>query len=304
MSTHFHWSRVLPLVIVLSLVMAAFSPTLVQAEGDVPEVSPPPEAPLTQPETTAETPVTAVVQALAESGAELVGEEGSIPLASQSALTILCDADPWFYGACSGGKCHYEELNLALADWGAKRGTGMIYLEGDYNKDLLIYENIFIDPSLPGYLTLKGIMRDYGTEGDDPIIQGTVSIQGFTAGFTLQGMTIQADTASIDEALLIMDNKGLLKLVDLSVTNVSGPGVYINHMGSVDMLRVDVSHNDLDGLSLDTCGWETWEDCAVNGTIKITDSTFSFNGISENSMSLYIYTRNPIIINGFSAIGN
>jgi hypothetical protein len=70
------------------------------------------------------------------------------------------------------------------------------------------------------------------------------------------------------------------------------------------MLRVDVSHNDLDGLSLDTCGWETWEDCAVNGTIKITDSTFSFNGISENSMSLYIYTRNPIIINGFSAIGN
>jgi hypothetical protein len=116
MSTQFHWSRVLPLVVILSLAVAAFSPTLVHAEGDVPEVTPPLEPAITQPEPPAETPVTAIVQALAEAGAQLVGEDGAIPLASQSALTILCDPDPWFYGACPGGKCNYTELNLALVD--------------------------------------------------------------------------------------------------------------------------------------------------------------------------------------------
>jgi len=304
MRTHFHWSRVLPLVVILALAAAAFSPTMVQAEGDVPEVSPPPEAPLTQPETTAEIPVTTAVQVLAESGAELVGEDGAIPLASQSALTILCAPDPWFYGACDGGQCHYDQLNQALADWGVKKGYGMIYLEGNYNQDLSIFEEVFIDSGFPGYLTLKGITRDYGTDGDAPIIQGSIEVYEMPSGFTLQGLRILAD-APDENALYFEYNKGMLKLIDLTITNTSGYGAEIYHAGSVEILRVDVSHNYLDGMTLDTCGWDVyWEDCPVSGTTKITDSTFSFNGNNENSMSLYIYTRNPIIINGFSAIGN
>jgi len=71
------------------------------------------------------------------------------------------------------------------------------------------------------------------------------------------------------------------------------------------MLRADFSHNYQDGLYLDTCGSNSWEYCAVNGTVKITDSAFSYNGnIDENLWGLWIYTRNPITINGFSAIGN
>lgn len=303
MSTHFHWSRVLPLVVVFTLALAAFSPTVAQAEGDVPETPLPLEPAAPQPEEPGETPVTAAVQVLAEAGAELAGEDGAIPLASQSALSILCDPDPWFYGACTDGMCHYDQLNQALADWGAKKGYGMIYLEGDYNKDLTIFEDIYIDNTLTGFLTLKGIMRDYGTEGDPPVVQGTVEIYNMPAGFTLQGISIVADTPF--EGLDIENNKGLLKLVDLTVTNTSGSGAYINHTGSVDMLRMDVSHNEYDGMHLLTCNWGDWQSCPVSGTIKINDSTFSFNGNDTGLyVGLWLRTRNPITINGFSAISN
>jgi len=303
MRTHFHWSRVLPLVVVFTLALAALSPTVAQAEGDVPETPLPLEPAAPQPEEPGETPVTAAVQVLAEAGAELVGEDGAIPLASQSALTILCAPDPWFYGACTDGMCHYDQLNQALADWGAKKGYGMIYLEGDYNKDLTIFEDIYIDNTLTGFLTLKGIMRDYGTEGDPPVVQGTVEIYNMPAGFTLQGISILADSAL--EGLDIENNKGLLKLVDLAVTNTSGSGAYINHTGSVDMLRMDVSHNEYDGMHLLTCNLGDWQICPVSGTIKITDSTFSFNGNDTGLYAgLWLRTRNPVTINGFSAISN
>ena len=303
MRTHFHWSRVLPLVVVFTLALAAFSPTVAQAEGDVPETPLPLEPAAPQPEEPGETPVTAALQVLAEAGAELVGEDGAIPLASQSALTILCAPDPWFYGACTDGMCHYDQLNQALADWGAKKGYGMIYLEGDYNKDLTIFEDIYIDNTLTDFLTLKGIMRDYGTEGDPPVVQGTVEIYNMPAGFTLQGISILADSAL--EGLDIENNKGLLKLVDLAVTNTSGSGAYINHTGSVDMLRMDVSHNEDDGMHLLTCNLGDWQICPVSGTIKITDSTFSFNGNDTGLYAgLWLRTRNPVTINGFSAISN
>ena len=69
MRTHFHWSRVLPLVVVFTLALAAFSPTVAQAEGDVPETPLPLEPAAPQPEEPGETPVTAAVQVLAEAGA-------------------------------------------------------------------------------------------------------------------------------------------------------------------------------------------------------------------------------------------
>ena len=303
MRTHFEWSRILPLIVVFSLALAAISPTVVQAEGDVPEAPPLLEPSAPQPEEPGESPVTAAVQVLAEAGAELVGADGTIPLASQSALTILCAPDPWFFGTCTGGKCHYDQLNQALANWDAKKGYGMIYLEGDYNKAQLIFEDIYIDKSLPGILTLKGIMRDYGTEGDPPVVQGTVEIYNMPAGFTLQGISIVADTPF--DGLDIENNKGLLKLVDITITNASGSGAFIYHTGSVEMLRVEVSNNEDDGMYLLTCDWGDWESCPISGTIKITDSSFSNNG---NDTGLYagllLRTRNPVTINGFSAISN
>jgi len=74
----------------------------------------------------------------------------------------------------------------------------MIYREGNYNQDLSILENIFIDSSFPGYLTLKGITRDYNTDGAAPIIQGTITVFGIPAGFTLQGLSVKANTLNYD----------------------------------------------------------------------------------------------------------
>lgn len=300
MRTHFHWSRVLPLVVVFTLALAAFSPTVAQAEGDVPETPLPLEPAAPQPEEPGETPVTAAVQVLAETGAELAGEDGAIPLASQSALTILCAPDPWFYCLnCPGGiSPAYTTIAGAISNWVSLKGVGLLYLEGDHTYT----ESVDLDGTVTGFSTLKGIVWD-NKSVDKPVIQGTISIHGFAGGFTLQGISILADSAL--EGLDIENNKGLLKLVDLAVTNTSGSGAYINHTGSVDMLRMDVSHNEYDGMHLLTCNLGDWQICPVSGTIKITDSTFSFNGNDTGLYAgLWLRTRNPVTINGFSAISN
>lgn len=300
MRTHFHWSRVLPLVVILSLAIAAFSPTLVQAEGDVPETTPPVAPTEPQPGASAETPVETIVQVLADNGAQLAGEDGAIPLASQSALTILCDADPWFYCLnCTGGQSPaYPTIAEAVFNWVNLKGVGMIYLEGNHTYP----EAVDLDGTAAGFSTLKGIVWD-NSGTTKPVIADTVSIYGFAGGFTLQGIQILTNTTYY--GLDIYDNKGLLKLVDLAVTNTGGSGGYIDHKGSVEMLRVDVSHNYEDGLTLNTCGWSDWDECSISGTLKLTDSSFSYNGNSaENLWGLWINTRNPITINGFSAIGN
>ncbi len=300
MRTHIHWSRVLPLVVILSLAIAAFSPTLVQAEGDVPETTPPVAPTEPQPGASAETPVETIVQVLADNGAQLAGEDGAIPLASQSALTILCDADPWFYCLnCTGGQSPaYPTIAEAVFNWVNLKGVGMIYLEGNHTYP----EAVDLDGTAAGFSTLKGIVWD-NSGTTKPVIADTVSIYGFAGGFTLQGIQILTNTTYY--GLDIYDNKGLLKLVDLAVTNTGGSGGYIDHKGSVEMLRVDVSHNYEDGLTLNTCGWSDWDECSISGTLKLTDSSFSYNGNSaENLWGLWINTRNPITINGFSAIGN
>ncbi|HPC06874.1 MAG TPA: hypothetical protein PLI60_09155, partial [Anaerolineaceae bacterium] len=119
------------LAVILSLAAAALSPGVVQAEGDVPELPGDVEAPETEEVLPPESNVQDAVQALAESGTVLVQDGSGVPMASQTALQILCEPDPWFYGACLGGKCTgYATIQDALDAWVANAGFGFIYLEG------------------------------------------------------------------------------------------------------------------------------------------------------------------------------
>jgi len=116
------------LAAVFSLTAAALSLGAVQAEGDVPELPGEVEAPETEEVLPPESNVQDAVQALAESGSVLVQDCSGVPMASQTALDVLCKPDPWFYGACLGGKCPYETITLALAGWASNPGTGFIYI--------------------------------------------------------------------------------------------------------------------------------------------------------------------------------
>ena len=105
----------LSLLVVVSLFLAAVTPGVVYAEGDVPEI-PPADSPVEP--AAPEEDTGSVVEALAESGATIVEASGaSVPLASQAALDVICEPDPWFYCSvgCPGGKSgFYPTINDAL----------------------------------------------------------------------------------------------------------------------------------------------------------------------------------------------
>jgi len=123
------------LFLLIVLVLAAFTPGTVLAEGDIPEA--PPLEPILEPAPEPLLDAASAVETLPESGAVIVEESGAfVPLASQKALAGLNDPDPWYYCTnCAGGKAIYigvNSLSTALADWATKKGYGFIYLEGGY----------------------------------------------------------------------------------------------------------------------------------------------------------------------------
>ncbi len=283
------------LALIIALIAACAVPRVVFAEGEAPEEVPPPDAAAPA----SPTDTTGIVQSLSDDNASVMdSDQGTIPLASQTTVDALYAPDPWFYGSCAGGKCTgYTMITAALADWYDKKGTGMIYLEGGYNGD----ENIEIYGTDPGFATFKGIARDPTLAGNMPIIQGWIYIEDLPAGLTLQGFSVFANDTG--PAVSLYGNTGALKLTDMIVSNEAGGGIDIENIGPIEFLRVDASHNYEWGAYLYNCGYSA-TGCPATGTVKVTNSSFNFNGhTGDDNEGIWIESASPITINGISVIG-
>lgn len=287
--------RFFPIAIILSLIAVCAVPHVVFAEGETPEEVPPSDT--AAPASTTDT--TGIVQTLSDNNASVTeGDQGTIPLASQTTVDALNTPDPWFFGSCAGGKCTgYTLINDALADWFGKKGSGMIYLEGGFDQT----ENVEIYGTDPGFATFKGIARDMTLAGSIPVIRGWVYMESLPAGLTLQGFSVITNEAG--PAVSLYDNIGALKLTDISVTNAAGGGIDIENIGPIELLRVDASNNYSWGAYLYNCGYAA-SGCPATGAVKVTNSSFNYNGHSGDDFEgLWIESASPIIINGISAIG-
>ncbi len=236
------------------------------------------------------------MQELAAANASLVDNSGAaVPLTSQSALDILCEPDPWFYGTlCPGGKClGYASITEALGDWGVKRGYGMLYLEGSFDGS----ENVYIDGSSgmhPEFLTLRGIVQDTTTVGI-PKLNGGIDVSSLTGGFTIQGI-------DIDGHLNFYVNRGLININRVNINQSGAPfsdmayGIRISsHAGPVTLNQVVVENTTNYGVWIDNTFGEI-----PTGAVTITNLTVLNNsgGVEYPDFGLKINTMSPINING------
>ncbi len=286
----------LSLLVVVSLVLAAITPGMVYAEGDIPEV------PAADPPDEADAPeedAGSIVEALAESGATIVDDGGdSVPLASQSALDVICEPDPWFYCSvgCPGGKSgFYPTINDALAAWAAKKGYGYIYLESGYISTQPV-TIVGTDPRMP---TLKGIKWLTPTVGDKPQVNGLVDISKFKYGFTLWGISV--NVSSTYPAVSIHDNTGTIRLIDVDVHNTLGAGIQITNKGSITLNDVNSSGNGFEGAMLDNHYYHPLLlKYVFAGNIAISKSTFNGNGYLNDGVNypgLIVLSNGTITLN-------
>ena len=302
MRTIMRSSMFLSLVVIITLAAAAITPAVVFAEGDIPE-APPPEPQVVE-EDPAEEDIPSAVEQLAEAGAVIVAADGgAVPLASQTALDVICDPDPWFYGACPGGKClGYLSIQAALNSWVTLKGYGSIYVEGGYSQA----EFLGFDGSL--YPTLKGIVWDTSNGLARPVNNAKIQVFNFSAGFTIQGLKIVVTSAG-GNALNIINNTGLIKLVDVDVVtnNETGDGIYIRNTGPVELLRVDSSGNKGYGATIFNCTLAGGL-CPSTGYVKVTNSSFNQNGLAAgldiNDHGLWIQSGGAVTLNAVTAHGN
>ncbi len=299
------------------------------AAGDAPATEPPLTEPAVSeppaPETSgSELPaadngeaVAQVVEALAENELVLVDAQGeALPLASQEAAQMLAATDPYFYHAsCAGGKCSYTTFADALTNFAAKNASGYIFVEGAVGGSGGVYtENVNIDGSAAGYGGLTGLLwRD--AEGKDvageasPLINGQVTIANFTHNFDLYGLRISGNltldniqgnvglnTVYTNSGIDIVDSTGNVNLLWSGASNSTDDGIHIkNHTGNVNMYRVSAEGNDGYGARID-----------ATGTVKISNSTFDYNGVDNaaNDGGLFVTNSAAISLVGVSASQN
>jgi hypothetical protein len=311
MKKHLSFGSMLPMAVLLALLFAAIHPGLVFAEGEAPETLP---AETSSPDTTEqEGEIINAVEQLSDANAVIVDQNGAaVPLASHTALEALCDPDPWFYGSlCSGGICRgldlippnndgFLTLQEALDSWVAKKGYGMIYLEGNYIGNT---NTITINGTIAGMSTLKGIVRDTTSIGDVPVLQGGLYIQNFTAGFILRGFKIVSPSGN---GIYMAYNAGTIRLTDITITNSTGSGIYIyGNKGSIILERVSATGNRFEGSYLSNQYFSGATEIST-GNITIINSEFLRNGWvgNYNSPGLSISSKNSILINGVTSSGN
>ncbi len=279
----------LGLLVVLALMLGFVQPVF--AEGEVPEDVPPAAAPgggEESPET--------LEQALGDGGAVTADGGTAAPLASQSELDESCVPDPYFYSAlCPSGICSYTTINEALSNWGTYKGTGLIYLEGTYQR-IAGDGYVGINGALgfnPEFQTLKGITWD--GKGAIPTLEGSLYVRNLLGGFLLQGFTI-------DGEVLFENNKGLIKLdkmtLDTEVNIGSGLRV-INHSGPVTLNQVRVVDARNTGVYINN----VYPLGAATGAVTISNLTILGTMVdselpSKGNFALYIRSNSPITING------
>lgn len=291
----FHCTRrflnaALAVLVVFTLLLGFVKPVF--AEGEVPEDAPPAAAPAPEGEESPET----LAQALSDGSAAVADGGAVVPLASQSELDESCVPDPYFYSAsCPSGICNYTTINDALANWGAFKGVGYIYLDETYQRIAGDgYLGINGAPGFnPEYQTLKGIVWD--GIGARPILEGSLTVRNLLGGFLLQGF-------SIDGQVLFDSNKGTIKLDNMTLdpeVNI-GSGLQVkNHNGSVTLNQVRVVDSRNTGVYINNVNLPG----AATGAVTLSNVTI-LNTFGQTDLNpptyaaLYIRSNSPISING------
>jgi hypothetical protein len=292
--------KLLPSAVLFALLLAGINPAVVFAEGEAPETAPE-ETPPTE-TLLVKNGIQDAVQQLADAQAAIIAPSGSsIPLVSQTALDALTDPDPWFYCSvgCVGGRSPvFTSINAALAEWAARKGTGMIYLESGFNQS----ENVILSGTTPGLNTLKGIVWDTRTPGEKPVLSGAIAVENMLYGFKLDGINI---TSTIDFAIAMQNNAGAIVLNNLVISNTSGEGIYIaNHKGTISLNQI-TSSNHGSGAYLNNCNWNG-SACTYTASVSVTNSKFTGNG--KNGVTLgdgvTVISKGTITVGGVTALGN
>lgn len=290
-NSHRFLNTSMAVLVVLSLLLGFVSPVF--AEGEMPEVVPPAVTPGSVGEDSPQN----LVQALSDGGAVLTDAGMLVPLASQTALEVLCDPDPWFYGAlCTGGVCRgllpgedgFVTIQGALDSWWEKKGKGYIYLEGIYEQA----ETLTINDAT-SFSTLKGIVWD-GTSGT-PQLNGNLTVSNLPGGFLLQGFTI-------DGEVTFTNNKGLIMLQNMTLDQkfTDGYGLKIeNHIGPVTLNQVRVANARNFGVYIDN----VYPAGAASGAVTVNNLNILNTGADSGVTSpwyggLYIRSNSPVTING------
>ncbi len=295
------------IVIILAFLFSMIPPVAVFAEGEAPEITPVEKV---SPETeTKPESVSNAIELLAENDAVVVDEGGAVvPLASQTALEVLCEPDPWFYSSiCPGGKCSYVTITDALNYWGTNKGKGMIYLEGGYGTTNPVIEDVVINAIInPEYLTLRGIVWDTNTGGNRPQLNGTITVENLKSGFTLQGLRVVGETTGLG-AVEIRNNNGTIALTDVEVTSNSDIGIYIGQSnGNIILNRVSADHNQGHGIVVSNCIWSGSGCSPSKYGIVINNTTANWNASAEpgNVVGIFVSSGGRIALNGVTAVGN
>ena len=218
---------------------------------------------------------------------------------SDSESTAAADTplpDPYFYDAAHVAH-HYATISLAVNNFTAQDGTGMIYVESGTFAEVV---------TVSGVAGLTGIVfQNYypaeASAGFDPYdytnwptIAGWVTVENQTAGFTLLGFNIT--TGSAGSLVSFVDNTGTLNLSYLNIENTgTGAGLSINtNSGAVNISHVRSRGNGGNGAEVGSV-------TPVQGTVTISGSSFDHNG---GTYGLTVAATGLVTLNGVSASGN
>ena len=308
------------LVLATTLIFSLLNYQIVLAEGEVPEE--PPAVTQPEPEVQEDSQVSSPEPGetdpveeenafpLSQSPAEttelvVLDTQGDpVPLASNAALEVIKDPDPYFFKngvkyEFTASDCDPSEDEVvacgnpiqAALDYLAIKGwtpdNNKVFIEaGNYDTSLEPIPGITLDgdswlKTAPGLLILSG-----AGSGDDAL-EDTI----ITASFTIKNMkSLTLSGFSLIGGLLVTDNIGSLTLNDISVTGSTADGIKVeNHTGSVKLVKVTVSANDADGA-----------DIQATGSVQVLDSSFSQN----DAGGLVIITPGSILLNKVSADNN
>ncbi len=310
--------------IILAFCFSLISPTLVMAEGEVPESTP---SPTSEPTATAteepsneenagsgevsgtETPVLPEITSNnPETEIVIVDENGvSLPMASATALDALQDPDPYFYIAgvkyeFSASDCNPSEdvtpcdnpIQAAidyLSSHGFSPDDKKIYIEaGSYDTSIATVAGIMIDgsswiTSAPTLLIISG-----SGSSDDPaadtVIKGAITIQNMN-NLILNGFYL-------DGSITIRNNRGNLTVQDVTVTDIDetdANGIQItNQTGSVNIMDVAVSNSNTSGAEINASGTVTAKESSFtnnvgSGLIIVTPQNISMDHVTVTGNS-------------------
>ena len=225
----------------------------------------------------------------------LVNAQGEpMDMASQETADLLVIPDPYFYIA--GVKIPHTSIMEAVNDivaMGVLPDDGMIYVENN-----TYLENVSINGVDNLILSgLKGLVSENGSAFTT--IDGSVTLNGLTAGFTLKGFTI------INGGVSIVNNPGAIVLEDLDVSNPAGIGIVIGdrnsyHHGSAALKDVRANDNASHGATIFTTGNisvinSSFDDNAGNGLrVESSAGTITIKGVTASrNADRGIYNLNP-----------